>query len=460
MSEINITIFHPTTSRTDAISLPLSATLSDLTSFASALLDLDGDIVILRDRTKIADANSGDRTLESAGIKDGEFLTVVRANELQSNNNGGSPARQRARPNPPPAAAGGLDFSNILAANNTSSAAAAAPSAAAGGLTFNIPGLSAPTPSQPIEWPGMNLDDAISRNPNVTHLMTLFLSPNHPNLLKELNYHNPTVYKKLISTNRNITQMSTIWRETMMKSSVSRFLALHEKQSKEREMTSRLHTNPHDEEANRYFGEKIRKENVQRQYEQMMEEYPESMGRVLMLYINCSVKQKPLQVFVDSGAQMTIMSSCCAERLGLLHLLDDRFEGTAVGVGTGKILGKIHIVDLEIGGYAFPCSITVMDSKEGLGDKNMDCLFGLDMLKRHRCCIDLGKNALIFPSAGLEAPFLHEKDLPVEKGGTLGFDAERENAEIEARWEELEKKEMEGKSENGKKGDDNMDESK
>lgn len=192
-----------------------------------------------------------------------------------------------------------------------------------------------------------------------------------------------------------------------------------------------------------------------------MEEYPESMGRVLMLYINCSVKQKPLQVFVDSGAQMTIMSSSCAERLGLLHLLDDRFEGTAVGVGTGKILGKIHIVDLEIGGYAFPCSITVMDSKEGLGDKNMDCLFGLDMLKRHRCCIDLGKNALIFPSAGLEAPFLHEKDLPVEKGGTLGFDAERENAEIEARWEELEKKEMEGKSEdNGKKGDDNMDESK
>ena len=94
-----------------------------------------------------------------------------------------------------------------------------------------------------------------------------------------------------------------------------------------------------------------------------MEEYPESMGRVLMLYINCTVKDKPLQVFVDSGAQMTIMSSVCADRLGLLHLVDNRFEGTAVGVGTGKILGKIHIVDMTIGGYDFPCSITVMDSK-------------------------------------------------------------------------------------------------
>jgi DNA damage-inducible protein 1 len=283
--------------------------------------------------------------------------------------------------------------------------------------------------------------------------MTLFTSPRHPNLLKELNYHNPIVYKKLITANNNIQEMASIWRETMMKNSVSRFLAVHEKQTKEREMTNRLHSNPHDVEANTYFADKIRKENVQRQYEQMMEEYPESMGRVLMLYISCTVNNKPLQVFVDSGAQMTIMSSVCAERLHLLHLLDDRFEGTAVGVGTGKILGKIHIVDLNIGGYDFPCSITVMDSKEGLGDKNMDCLFGLDMLKRHRCCIDLGGNVLKFPSVGLDAPFLHEKDLPVEKGGTLGFDVERENAEVEARWNEMEDGTKEEEGEKKKSGE-------
>ena len=459
MSEINITIFHPATSRTDAISLPPSATLTDLSSFASALLDLDGDLVILRDRTKIHDKNDGERTLQAAGLKDGDFLTVVRASELQPAN---SPVRQRPRPNPPPAA-GGLDFSNLLAA-----APAGAPAAPNhGGLTFNIPGLTAPASSRPVEWDGMNLDDAIARNQNVTHLMTLFVSPKHPNLLKELNYHNPQVYKKLMGANGNIDAMTSIWRETTMKSTTARFLAAHTQQSKEREMTQRLHVNPHDEEANKYFGDKIREENVRLQYEQMMEEYPESMGSVLMLYINCSVKEKPLQVFVDSGAQMTIMSSTCAERLGLLHLLDDRFEGTAVGVGTGKILGKIHIVDLNIGGYDFPCSITVMDSKEGLGDKNMDCLFGLDMLKRHRCCIDLGKNVLRFPSAGvggLEAPFLHEKDLPVEKGGTLGFNAELENAQVEARWEEMELKEeaegMKDESSGDKKSDEKMDETK
>lgn len=280
--------------------------------------------------------------------------------------------------------------------------------------------------------------------------------------------HCIAVYKRLMLANNDIPKMATIWRETMMKSATARFLQRHTEQSKESEMTKRLRLNPMDEEANKYFGEKIRLENVHRQYEQMMEEYPESMGRVLMLYINCLVNEKPLQVFVDSGAQMTIMSSACADRLGLLHLVDNRFAGTAVGVGTGKIMGKIHIVDLTIGGYAFPCSITVMDSESGLGDKNMDCLFGLDMLKRHRCSIDLAKNALVFPlSSGqvLEEPFLHEKDLPVSKGGTMGFDAEKENAELEAVLEKMDNENSEksgdsGDDKGGKSSDDNMDESK
>jgi DNA damage-inducible protein 1 len=33
-----------------------------------------------------------------------------------------------------------------------------------------------------------------------------------------------------------------------------------------------------------------------------------------------------------------------------MHLLDKRFEGIAVGVGSSKILGRIHLADMEIGG--------------------------------------------------------------------------------------------------------------
>jgi len=409
-------------------------------------------------------ATDGSKALAQCGIVNGDLLSVMTKSEFDQLRNRGSPARQRLRTGPPAAAAapsGGLDFSALLGAAASQPPPAATHNNSSGttnGLTFNIQGLlaasnansnSATTSSQktpPVQWDGMHLDDAISRNPDPHNLMTILTNTSrHPNLLKELNYHNPTMYKKLMSANNDIAKMANIWRETTMKSTTARFLQQHSQQSKEMEMRQRLQRDPMDAEANKYFGEKIREENVQRQYEQMMEDYPESMGRVLMLYINCLVNEKPLQVFVDSGAQSTIMSSECADRLGLLHLVDKRFEGVAVGVGTGKILGKIHVVELTIGGYAFPCSITVMDSESGLGDKNMDCLFGLDMLKRHRCCIDLAKNALVFPlgltGESMEAPFLHEKDLPTSKGGTMGFDAERENAELEARWEKMDTEE-------------------
>ena len=127
------------------------------------------------------------------------------------------------------------------------------------------------------------------------------------------------------------------------------------------------------------------------------------------------------------------MSSKCAEKCGILHLLDTRFAGVAVGVGTGKILGRIHITQVQIADHYFPCTITIMDSEEGLGDKNMDFLLGLDMLKRHRCNIDLAKNALVFRIGDqtLEAKFLHEKDLSEAKGGTQGFDAKKNNEELE-----------------------------
>ena len=86
-----------------------------------------------------------------------------------------------------------------------------------------------------------------------------------------------------------------------------------------------------------------------------------------------------------------------------------------------------------------------MDSEKGLGDQNMDFLFGLDMLKRHRCKIDLERSALLFglpDGQSMEAPFLHEKDLYKNKGGARGFDASKSNAELEKILEE-------------KRGDDN-----
>jgi len=89
----------------------------------------------------------------------------------------------------------------------------------------------------------------------------------------------------------------------MQKSTLQSTMSKTIESQKEFEMEKRLRSNPMDEEANAYFGEKIRKQNVQEQYRQMMDEFPESMGRVLMLYIDAKVNNHPIQAFVDSGAQ-------------------------------------------------------------------------------------------------------------------------------------------------------------
>ena len=68
------------------------------------------------------------------------------------------------------------------------------------------------------------------------------------------------------------------------------------------------------------------------------------VGHIDMLYVKLEVNGVPVKAFVDSGAQMTIMTQEFAEKCFLTRLIDKRFHGTAQGVGSAPIIGRIHQV--------------------------------------------------------------------------------------------------------------------
>lgn len=90
-----------------------------------------------------------------------------------------------------------------------------------------------------------------------------------------------------------------------------------------------------------------------------------------------------------------------------MRLVDKRFSGIARGVGSQKVLGRIHMVQIQIENDFLTSSLSV------LGSLDMDMLLGLDMLKRHQCCIDLRQNFLSIGTTGTQTQFLSEAELPL-----------------------------------------------
>ncbi|KAG6861967.1 hypothetical protein C0995_009151 [Termitomyces sp. Mi166 len=210
-----------------------------------------------------------------------------------------------------------------------------------------------------------------------------------PQLMSQLREAQPAIAEAAVNNPQQFAELFQQWQAM--------------RQARERELAM-LEADPYNPEAQRKIEEIIRQQAVLENREHALEYSPESFGRVTMLYVPVEVNGQPVKAFVDSGAQRTIMTPECAERCGIMRLVDHYYAGIATGVGVAKILGRVHSVQLKLADLYLPCSITIMEGRD------VDLLFGLDMLKAHQVCIDLAKNVLRIQ--GREVAFLPEHELP------------------------------------------------
>lgn len=309
------------------------------------------------------------RSLGTYGLKDGDVLVLRQAERR--------PPAQPSLPGLPR-----IDFSSIAVPGTSSNQSARRPQSAQ--PRTNTPQQPPAAPAGPAAGSPQGLDDPLLLRD------MLLANPHELSLLKE---RNPPLAEALLSG--DLERFTKVLQEQQQ-----------DRARREQERIRLLTADPFDLEAQAKIEEDIRQHNIEENMNIAMEEAPESFGQVVMLYINCKVNGHPVKAFVDSGAQMTIMSQACAERCNIMRLVDRRWAGIAKGVGTQKIIGRVHLAQVQIEGDFLPCSFSILE------DQPMDMLLGLDMLKRHQCSIDLKKGVLLIGTTGSETRFLPEGELP------------------------------------------------
>lgn len=182
--------------------------------------------------------------------------------------------------------------------------------------------------------------------------------------------------------------------------------------NKAEDLQRRARENPMDVEVQREIEEQIHERNIRKSFMQTYEDNPELLLGVTLLYVPCKVNGVDVVGMVDTGAQVSVMSSEVARKCGLSWLIDTKVNSVMRGVGEAKAVGRIYGTSIQFGPLALQCSITIVDT-------NVDFIIGCDQLRRHKCVVDLDKNVLRIGT--VEIPFLGEKDIPErDKNTNLG----------------------------------------
>lgn len=123
-----------------------------------------------------------------------------------------------------------------------------------------------------------------------------------------------------------------------------------------------------------------------------------------LLQIPCSVqlittdkgsRKTPLQTYVDTGAQVSVLSVEAAAGAGLLQMMDRRYAGQATGVGECRVLGRLPagclIFHLNGEKISKSPAITILEYT----NDGVQLLLGLDFLRDHGAILNLRSEEMV-----------------------------------------------------------------
>ena len=170
------------------------------------------------------------------------------------------------------------------------------------------------------------------------------------------------------------------------------------------------------------------------------------------IQVMCEINGYLIPAMIDTGAEITVMSSSCARKCSLSRAIDPRHSGKVIGVGHSDIIGGIDGLSMRIGPLNFQNRVSI------LRDSRCDLLIGLDVLERFKCEISLKDRSLRFNVKG------NQVRIPIINRALFGqryqeVPVSEQKARVDSSESQKEKQEGANKLEHGNLDDSDEDDS-